>query len=409
MAQRILHRYFIPGGKADDEPYKGVPFPALPLSRDLEELLVAANFVEVYLAKEGHGGLVGINYLEKLQLPALPSLYGAMLAGVDFVLMGAGIPHEIPGTLDRLSEGRPARLTIDVKDAERGDESYAHFDPSAYTGGALKRPRFLAIVASAMLAGVLTKKSTGRVDGFVVEGPTAGGHNAPPRGPLRFNSLGEPIYGGRDDVNPKDMVALGLPFWLAGSYGTPERLAEAQRAGARGVQVGTAFAFCDQSNLDADLKQAVLQACCRGDLQVLTDPRASPTGFPYKVVRLEGTLSDAAIYAQRRRVCSKGYLRQAYRLPDGGLGWRCPAEPEADYVRKGGCLDDTHGRKCLCNAFPADIGLGQLVGEGGSEIPLVTSGLDARNLARFVNGDTGCYSYSAIDVINYLLQGVKTA
>ena len=44
-------------------------------------LLMLANFTDVYLAKEDHDGLVGINYLHKIQLPILPSLYGAMHAG----------------------------------------------------------------------------------------------------------------------------------------------------------------------------------------------------------------------------------------------------------------------------------------------------------------------------------------
>ena len=44
----------------------------------------------------------------------------------------------------------------------------------------------------------MLKKANGRVDGFVVEGPTAGGHNAPPRGKLQLNDAGEPIYGERD-------------------------------------------------------------------------------------------------------------------------------------------------------------------------------------------------------------------
>ena len=80
-------------------------------SRRVEQLIVAANFVEVYLAKEGHDGPVGVNYLEKLQAPTLPSLYGAMLAGVDYVLMGAGIPKAIPALLDDLAAGLPAATT----------------------------------------------------------------------------------------------------------------------------------------------------------------------------------------------------------------------------------------------------------------------------------------------------------
>ena len=48
-------------------------------------------------------------------MPNLASLYGAMLAGVDYVLMGAGIPREIPGALDALSRHEPASLKLDVE------------------------------------------------------------------------------------------------------------------------------------------------------------------------------------------------------------------------------------------------------------------------------------------------------
>jgi NAD(P)H-dependent flavin oxidoreductase YrpB (nitropropane dioxygenase family) len=46
---------------------------------------------------------------------------------------------------------------------------------------------------------MLARKASGRVNGFVVEGPTAGGHNAPPRGRLQLSVEGEPIYRERDE------------------------------------------------------------------------------------------------------------------------------------------------------------------------------------------------------------------
>ena len=81
---------------------------------DLIDLTVAAAFAEVYLAKEGHDGAVGINLLEKIQLPNPATLYGAMLAGVDYVLMGAGIPREIPQLIRALAAGRVGRIPVDV-------------------------------------------------------------------------------------------------------------------------------------------------------------------------------------------------------------------------------------------------------------------------------------------------------
>src|SRR5216684_8056083 len=122
----------------------------------------------------------------------------------------------------------------------------------------LRRPQFLAIVSSHTLAAAILKRANGKVDGFVVEENAAGGHNAPPRGKLQLNSLGEPIYGERDQVDLEKMRVLGLPFWLAGGYGSPEKLRVAFEAGAAGVQVGTAFAFCAESALRDDYKQAIL-------------------------------------------------------------------------------------------------------------------------------------------------------
>jgi nitronate monooxygenase len=408
MAQRILDRYFVAGGKSQDDPFRSKPVPAAKPSRHLTELLVAGNFVEVFLAKEGHDGLIGINYLEKIQLPTLPSIWGAMLAGVTWVLMGAGIPRAIPGTLDRLAEGQAVELRLEVQDAPSGEEYFTRFDPGEFSGGhapTLTRPRFIAIISSSTLGTMLVKRSNGRVDGFVVEGPTAGGHNAPPRGQITLSREGEPIYGNRDIPDLSTIKALGLPFWLAGGCAEPQQIAEARRQGAAGVQVGTAFAYCEESDLDPELKEQVLAMSRDGQAHVMTDPIASPTGFPFKVVQKDETLSDSGLYEKRQRICDLGYLRHAYRKENGKLGWRCPSEPVEDYVRKGGDEKDTRGRKCICNALLANIGFGQVQRDRETELPLVTSGDDVAKVARFL--EPGSNSYTAADVIDYLLAGVK--
>ena len=404
-AERILDRYFIPGGKRTDERFKQTSMKRANPSRNVEDLLVAANFVEVYLAKEGHTGPVGVNYLEKVQAPTLPSLYGAMLAGVDYVLMGAGIPKAIPAVLDKLAEGSPVELRLDVKDATEGDDFRARFDPAGVMGGpapAVKRPAFLAIVSSHVLAIMLARKVEVPVDGFIVEGATAGGHNAPPRGRLQLNESGEPIYGDRDLPDLGAFVELGLPFWLAGGYSHADRVREALELGATGVQVGTPFAYCEESGFAPDVKRRVLDLSRQGRAEVFTDPLASPSGFPFKVVQLEGTLSDSDVYEDRpREACGLGYLRSAYRTDEGKIGWRCPAEPEEVYIRKGGAADDTAGRKCLCSALLANVGLGQVQHDGRPEPTLVTSGDEVEDLARFLA--RGADSYTAVDVIRHLL------
>jgi NAD(P)H-dependent flavin oxidoreductase YrpB (nitropropane dioxygenase family) len=404
MADRLLADHFIPGGKSALTPFKLTPMPTLQSRPALVELTVIANFVEVFLAKEGHTGPVGINYLEKIQLPTVPSIFGAMLAGVDYVLMGAGIPRAIPGVLDRLARGETAQLPINVEGSLPGEKHLLTFSPTSFCGGAppqLKRPQFLGIVASATLAMTLARKSSGRVDGFIVEGPTAGGHNAPPRGPLQLDSAGEPVYGPRDVPELEKIRALGLPFWLAGSYGRPGKLAEALRLGAAGVQVGTAFAFCEESGVQPELKREALRLSRLGQARVFTDPLVSPAGFPFKVAQIAQTLSEAALYENRPRICDLGYLRHPYRKTDGTVGYRCPAEPLKNFLQKGGTLADTQGRKCVCNGLPATVGLGQVRPKSGAELPLVTAGDDVADIAQFLK--PGRDSYSAQDVLDRLL------
>ena len=404
MSARVLGDYFVPGGKAPDAPFKPMPMPTLRSRPALVELTVVSNFVEVFLAKEGHAGLVGINFLEKIQLPTLPSIYGAMLADVDHILMGAGIPRAIPGVLDRLARGEVAELRIDVLGATPDAPFVTTFDPKVFCGGTppqLKRPQFFGIVASATLAMTLAKKASGRVDGFVVEGPTAGGHNAPPRGPLQLSPSGEPIYGPRDVPELEKIRALGLPYWLAGSYGKPGGLAAALRLGAAGVQVGTAFAFSEESGIDPTIRRQALALSRLGQLRVFTDPLASPTGFPFKVAQMEGTMSQATAYEARSRICDLGYLRHLFAKPDGTVGYRCPAEPLEDYVRKGGAVEDTIGRKCVCNGLPATVGLPQTRADEGTELALVTAGDELANIAEFL--PPGRDSYTAAEVIQRLL------
>ena len=410
IVEAVLERYFREGGEAGGSHrsarYKLAPLLRAPLKPDRNALIVLANFVEVFLAKEGHDGVVGINYLEKIQLPTLPSLYGAMLAGVDVVLMGAGIPIEIPAVLDRLAEHQPVSIRLDVLEA--GDRTFElHFDPASIGLGRaaamppIHRPAFLPIVSAATLAKALLRKSPGGIQGFVVEGPIAGGHNAPPRGQLQLNDRGEPIYGDRDVVDLQQMQAFGVPFWLAGAYGSRARFQAALDAGAHGVQVGTAFAFCAESGLDPALRERFLADLVEGDGDVFTDPVASPTGFPFKVVELDGTLSDEAPYVERPRLCDLGYLRRAYVRPDGRLDYRCPSEPVEDYVRKGGKAEDTVGRKCLCNALVTNIGMGQRRPEGYVELPMLTAGDDIASIRAFIS--PGHLTYHASDVVASLL------
>lgn len=357
VARRVLERWLVPGGRAPGAAYRPVPMGRLAPSRAQRELTVVANFAEVLLAREGHDGPVGINYLEKVQLPTPMAVYGAMLAGVDVVLVGAGIPRQFPRLLTDLARGSEVAYRITVEGARRGDEVAVRFDPAALWGArppAVARPRCAAIVSSHTLAAYLLKDPETRPDAFVVEGPGAGGHNAPPRGPRRLDHRGQPVYGPRDQADVAQLAA----------------------------------------------KRAVIRSALAGDLAVRTDPAASPSGFPFKVAGVPATLADDEVYAGRPRVCDLGYLRTAYRRPDGRIGHRCPAEPVETYLAKGGRIEDTAGRRCLCNGLLATAGLAQQRHDG-PEPPIVTLGDDVVAVVRALAGDSG--RWRAADVIDHVL------
>jgi nitronate monooxygenase len=360
--------------------------------------------VEVFLAREGHDNPVGINYLEKIQSPHLPSLYGAMLAGVAVVIVGAGIPLDIPRAMDALAEHRPASYPLHVHGAAA--PFHMTFNPMAFRestapAAPLQRPAFLPIVASVVLATMLVRKSSEGIAGFVIEGPTAGGHNAPPRGALKLTADGEPVYGPRDVVDLGAMQKLGKPFWLAGGYGSRERFLEALSQGAAGIQVGTAFALCVESGLVPEIRQALVQKALEGKAKVRTDPVASPTGFPFKIAELEGTLSDHEVYSKRHRVCDLGFLREAYQREDGTIGYRCSAESASAFAAKGGDVADTVGRICLCNALMANVAMPQLLRNGSYEPCLITLGDDVTGVTRFCK--RGNPDYTAADIVRVLL------
>jgi NAD(P)H-dependent flavin oxidoreductase YrpB (nitropropane dioxygenase family) len=402
LVAATITKFFRPEGRCG-APYRPMLRLDVGQRRAAVQLVALGAFVEVWLAKEGHSGPIGINLLEKIQTHLPATLAGAMLAGVDVVLVGAGIPANLPRLINGLAKWEPVSYPIDVAEAPEGAEFFVNLDPAEVLGRPtpqLHRPAFLAIVASHVLAQYLARDPLTRPDGFVVEGPVAGGHNAPPRGKLTLDDDGDPIYGAADDANIDRLLALNLPFWLAGGYGTPARVDEALELGAAGVQVGTVFALSHESGFRGDVRLALRGRLADGVLRVRTDPAASPTGFPFKVAQLPGTIGETETYNKRVRECDMGYLREAYVRENGNLSYRCPAEPVDAYLRKGGKEADTVGSKCLCNGLAADIGLAQVQGEGMLEAPLVTLGADLQGasllLAEHPEG------WSAVDVVNWL-------
>lgn len=437
IGRGICDHYFIEGGKAPGVRFRSAPMHIVHAADDrrafhmpngtaeavpfkLEdatiELLIATGFAEVWLAKEGHAGKVFINFLNKIELPLIYVLYGAMLAGVDGVVVGAGNPEGLPALCRLLANHAAVSHKISLLYRETGEDFVLAFDPHQVAGGGfaaqpLATPAFLAIVSLEDLVKVLAESASAPPDGFIIEHHTAGGHNANPAGPMVKDTLGQPIYGARDEADLAAIRAVGLPFWLAGGYGSEPGLRAALAAGANGVQAGTVFALAEESGMKPEYRSAILAALKSGtaDADLVHTTTFSPTGFAFKVVQLQDTLAADDIYTNRARICDIGILQQrGFNKPDENgdrtLFQRCPAGPIENYVNKRGLANNTDERRCLCNGLLACVGLGQVKeirGELVEEPAIVTLGnhLDGvRRLSR-----QGQMGYHVADVVADIL------
>ena len=400
MVKEIMNKFYVIGGIPKNTPFKGIPHVGFNPSNLFIALLICSNFAVVRLAKEGHDNPISINYLEKIALPHVHALYGAILGGVDIITMGAGIPLQIPPLISDIVEGNECTYSIPVSGTNIRSSS-VNFSPEQFFGEKpknLKKPKFLPIISSNLLANLFLKKSPeGSVDGFVVEEPTAGGHNAPPRR-MDPGALpgAPPVYGQKDVIDYDEMSKLGIPFWIGGSHASPEKLRYAKSVGAAGIQAGSIFALAEESGMVPELRTRLRKLGYDGEVNIRTDSRISPTGFPFKVAELEGSIAENTVYNDRVRVCNKGLLVTPYEKEGDRIGYRCSAEPEDKFTKKGGNPVELAGRGCLCNGLLATAGFGDSV-----EPPIITLGDDLSFLPILMkhNADT----YYAKDVINYLL------
>lgn len=437
IGQKICTRYFIEGGKAPETRYRSAPmqivqthdgqrtFPMptsanttipVKLDDDIIELLIATGFAEVWLAKEGHSGKIFINFLKKIELPLVYVLYGAMLAGVDGVIVGAGNPEGLPTLCKQLAQHHEISHEISVLYRATGETFSIVFDPKCIAEGnfakrPLPSPIFLAIVSLDRLVKMLVESHSLPPDGYIIEHHTAGGHNANPLGPMHRDTLGQPIYSPQDEADLDAIRAFGVPFWLAGGCGSKPKMQEALAAGANGIQVGTVFALAEESGMKPEYRSAILAALKNGidDADLVHTTIFSPTGFSFKVVQLQDTLSNEDVYTNRKRVCDIGMLQQrGFSKPDENgervLFQRCPSGPVEPFIKNRGLARNSDERRCLCNGLLACVGLGQvkeIQGELVEEPAIVTLGQHLEGVRRLSRQGQTCYHVQ--DVVTDIL------
>jgi nitronate monooxygenase len=274
-----------------------------------------AAFEEVSRAK-AKGGVAGINIMVALIQSYEDSVKGAMDAGADVIISGAGLPLGLPAIQ---SPGETALIPI-VSSARALDLICKKWERLAY-----------------------------RPDAVVLEGPLAGGH-------LGFKAEDIHLESNKlENLLPqvKEMAQKhgDFPVIVAGGIYSHDDIVRFLKMGADGVQMGTRFVVTRECSASDAYKQAIIDAE-EDDILVAQQP-GSPCGLPFRVIKESGMYQDILALARRPR-CDKGYVLRPDR--DGSFN-QCRAR-----------IDDGTSF-CVCNGLLSSAGYNPL-----QEAPLYTVG-----------------------------------
>jgi nitronate monooxygenase len=302
-----------------------------------------AAYEEVSLSKVA-GGFSGINIMVALVRDFEDSVRGALDAGADFIISGAGLPLNLP---------------------------------------AIQNPKdtaLIPIVSSARALEIICKKWERfpyRPDAVVLEGPLAGGHLGFKFEHIELESnklenLLPPVL----DVAQKNG---NIPVIVAGGIYTHADIVRFLEMGASGVQMGTRFLATEESSATEAYKQAVVD-CKEKDILVV-DPKekengpGSPCGLPFRIIR-QSPMYQSAIRKLRKPKCNKGYVL----LKDAeGKFTHCMAK------------EGNENAFCICNGLLSSAGYNPDKEESlytvGTNAPLVDKILSVKDLMDELKGE----------------------
>jgi nitronate monooxygenase len=223
---------------------------------------------EIRRAKEKTHGILGVNIMVALTHFA-DLVKTAISEKIDIIFAGAGLPLDLPGFL------------------KNGDKT-----------------RLVPIVSSGRAAALICKRWFQRYgylpDGFVVEGPKAGGHLG-----FKADQLDDPSFSLENLV--KDVVlqmkkvaeehGVHIPVIAAGGVYDGNDIRRFLEMGASGVQMGTRFVATHECDADPAFKQTYVDAR-EEDLMVIK----SPVGLPGRALKNQ-FLIDVAAGARRPFRC----------------------------------------------------------------------------------------------------------
>jgi nitronate monooxygenase len=276
-----------------------------------------AVYEEISLAKE-RGGISGINIMVALMQTYDDTVKGAIDAGADVIISGAGLPMSLPTIKN------PGNTAL------------------------------IPIVSSARALELICKKwerAHYRPDAVVLEGPLAGGH-------LGFRIEDIQLESNRlENLLPavkETAIKFGnIPVIVAGGIYSHEDIVRFLKMGADGVQMGTRFLVTEESSATDAYKQAVINAG-KEDIIVAQNP-GSPCGLPFMVIK-ESPMFFNGLERKRKPRCDKGYV--------------LTKDKEGNFTQCRAKVDDGCNF-CICNGLLSSAGYNPEVEE-----PLYTVGVN---------------------------------
>jgi nitronate monooxygenase len=205
---------------------------------------------EIRKARRATTGILGVNIM--VALTDFSEMVRTSIAeGIDIIFSGAGLPLDLPGYLT----------------------------PGCKT-------KLVPIVSSARAATILCKKWLSRYDylpdGFVVEGPKAGGHIG-----FKMHQIDDPAFA--LDHLVADVIAVAkefetqtgkrIPVIAAGGIYNGEDIYNFFTLGVDGVQMGTRFVATYECDADEAFKQAYIDSK-EEDMVIIK----SPVGLPGRAI-----------------------------------------------------------------------------------------------------------------------------
>jgi nitronate monooxygenase len=223
---------------------------------------------EIRRARELSRGVLGVNIMVALSNFA-DLVRTAIEEKIDVIFSGAGLPVNLP---EYLKKGCTTRL--------------------------------VPIVSSGRAAILLAKRWLDKYnylpDGFVVEGPKAGGHLG-----YKKEQLTDPDFALEkivveviEAVKPfEERTGRKIPVIAGGGIYTGADIRRFLELGAAGVQMATRFVATDECDADRAFKEAYI-AAHEGDLEIIS----SPVGMPGRAIR-NRFLDDVAAGQRKPYTC----------------------------------------------------------------------------------------------------------